>query len=92
MIISNFLLISGILISIIPFIIGWSYYYKTFPYWERKDFWEKYTWIGFITMYRKMKNFSEPGRTYARQATFFLNLGPVVVILMIILLNLVRFL
>ena len=41
-----------IVIALVGFIVGWIFYYLSFPYWERNGFWEKFTWIGFILAFR----------------------------------------
>lgn len=77
-------------VILIGFIVGWIFYYLTFPYWQRRGFWEKFTWVGFISMSKKMKTMKEPGRTYARIAFYFLNLTPIAFILFLLLFNLLK--
>ena len=67
--------------AIICFVIGWFFYYLSFPYWERKDIWEKYTWIGVISMSKRINRMREPGKTYAKTAYYFLNFTPVATII-----------
>ena len=69
---TNLLFEGYIILGIIDLSIGWTFYYLSWPYWRRKDFWEKYTWMGVIAMSNKIKYMSEPGRTYSKISQFML--------------------
>lgn len=75
---------------ILLFILGWIFYYLSFPYWERKGFWEKFTWIGFITMCKKIDKIAEPGKTYAKISCYLLNISLILFIAIILILKLLR--
>ena len=68
-------------------IIGWLFYYMSFPYWRRKDFREKYTWVGFIVMCKKINKIPKPGKTYAKIASYILGLSPIIFIILLLILK-----
>src|SRR3989338_5066641 len=76
---------SGMFLMLISFI----YYYMTFPYWKR-DFLDTYTWRGYLTMIRKMKNFKEPGKTYAYRCAFFQTFGILLIFFTVIMVFMFR--
>ena len=79
-----------IIIGIINIFIGWIFYYMSWPYWNRKDFWEKYTWVGLIVMFKKIKNMQEPGKTYAKISQFMLTYVIFFLIFSLIILKLLK--
>jgi hypothetical protein len=72
-------------------LLAWIFYFLSLPYWKRKDFWEKYTWVGYVVMLRKMKNMREPGRILAKISAFFMIGGPILFVLAAIVLRLVGY-
>lgn len=69
------------------FLIGWLFYFATFPYWERKSLFESLTWMGFIAMITKTRNMQEPGKTYAKISSFILCSAPVILVLGLLILK-----
>jgi len=81
-----------ILIFLLAMVIGYVFYYMSFPYWKRKDFWEKYTWVGIITMYKKIDTMVEPGKKYSTIAGMIFGVTPILFILLIVVLKLLGYL
>jgi len=79
---------------VISIIIGGILYYLSFPYWKGKNFWDKYTTLGFFTMigHYNHNNIPEPGKTYAKWCLRILIVSPLLYIIISIVLKIIHYL
>jgi hypothetical protein len=74
-----------LIMFLISITVGWFFYYLSFPYWKRRDYWDAVTWIGFITMTKHITRMKEPGKTYAKLAASILSITSLIFLLTLIL-------
>ena len=87
---SNLLVQTIMILWVLLMMVGTFFYYRSFPYWKRRDYWDRFTWIGVITMSRQISRMQEPGKTYAKFSLNLMGCTPLVFILLLLVFKLLH--